>query len=155
MQEHRDDRPRDDDAGQAQRIVRRPAGEPHDERSLGDLFAELASETSTLMRQEVALAKTELTQQATAVGKDIGYLAAGGAVAYAGFLVLLVALAIGLGQLGVPWWLAFLLVALVVLGVGAFLVQKGRKALQQANLAPRRTIDSLKEDKAWAKAQTK
>ena len=126
-----------------------------DERSLGELFAELAQETSTLVRQEVALAKTELSQTATRVGKDLAFLAVGGAVAYAGFLALLAALAIGLGQLGVPWWLAALIVGLVVVGVGYFLVQRGLSALKREDLAPRQTIESLKEDKEWAKAQTK
>lgn len=126
-----------------------------DERSLGELFAELAQETSTLVRQEVELAKTELSQTATRVGKDLAFLAVGGAVAYAGFLALLAALAIGLGQLGVPWWLAALIVGLVVVGVGYFLVQRGLSALKREDLAPRQTIESLKEDKEWAKAQTK
>jgi hypothetical protein len=57
-----------------------------DDRSLGELFSALATDTSTLVRQEVELAKTEMTQKATRVGKDIGFLLAGGAVAYAGFL---------------------------------------------------------------------
>jgi hypothetical protein len=51
-----------------------------DERSLGDLFSELAAETGTLVRQEVALAQVELTEKATVVGKNVGYLAVGGAV---------------------------------------------------------------------------
>ena len=49
-----------------------------DERSLGDLFSELAAETGTLVRQEVALAQVEITEKATAVGKNVGYLAVGG-----------------------------------------------------------------------------
>src|SRR6476660_9567913 len=96
-----------------------------DNRSLGELFSALAADTGTLVRQEVELAKTEMTQKATRVGKDIGFLVAGGAVAYAGFLALIAAIAIGLGQLGVPWWLAALLVALVVGGIGGVLVMQG------------------------------
>lgn len=126
-----------------------------DERSLGDLFGDLARETSTLVRQEVELAKTEMTQKATRVGKDIGFLVAGGAVAYAGFLALVAALAIGLGQLGLPWWLATLLVALLVGGIGGLLVMRGISALKQESLAPERTMQTLKEDVEWAKAQTR
>jgi hypothetical protein len=126
-----------------------------EERSLGELFGDLARDTSTLVRQEVDLAKVEMTQKATRVGKDLGFLVAGGAVAYAGFLALIAAIAIGLGQLGLPWWLATLLVALVVGGVGAFLVMRGLNALKQERLAPERTMQTLKEDVAWAKAQTK
>jgi len=126
-----------------------------EERSLGELFGDLARDTSTLVRQEVDLAKVEMTQKATRVGKDLGFLVAGGAVAYAGFLALIAAIAIGLGQLGLPWWLATLLVALVVGGVGAFLVMRGLNALKRERLAPERTMQTLKEDVAWAKAQTK
>jgi len=126
-----------------------------DERSIGELFGDLARETSTLVRQEVQLAKTEMTEKATQAGKNVGFLVAGGAVAYAGFLALLAAIAIGLGQLGLPWWIATLLVALVVGAVGAFLVMRGLNALKQANMAPERTIATLKEDVEWAKAQTK
>ncbi len=124
-----------------------------DDRSLGELFAELTRELTALVRQEAALARTELTEKATTAGKNVGVLAAGGAVAYAGFLALLAALIIGLGQLGVPWWLSALIVGLVVAGIGYALVQKGLKALKQLNLAPQQTIETLKEDKEWAKEQ--
>jgi hypothetical protein len=129
--------------------------EQQDNRSLGELFSDLARETGTLVRQEVELAKTEMTQKATRVGKDVGFLAAGGAVAYAGFLSILAAIAIGLGQLGVPWWLATLLVGVVVAAVGAVLVQRGLNALRQENLAPQRTVTTIKEDVEWVKAQAK
>ncbi len=124
------------------------------ERSLGELFGELAKETSTLVRQEVTLAKTEITAKVTKVGKDVGFLVVGGAVLYAGFLVLLSAVVIILGQLGLPWWLAALLVGLVVAGIGYFLVQKGLTALKVDNLTPEKTIETLKEDAEWAKKQT-
>ncbi len=126
-----------------------------DNRSLGELFGALAQDTGTLVRQEVELAKTEMTQKATRVGKDIGFLLAGGAVAYAGFLAILAAIAIGLGQLGVPWWIAALLVGVVVAGIGGFLVMRGLGALRQETAVPQQTIDTLKEDAEWAKTQTR
>jgi len=125
-----------------------------DERSLGELFSELAQETSTLVRQEVTLAKTEMTQKATSVGKDVGFLAAGGAVAYAGLLAVLAGIIVLLGQV-IPMWLSALLVGLVVAGVGYFLVRKGLDALKREDLAPRQTIETLKEDQQWAKDQTR
>lgn len=73
-----------------------------DDRSLGELVGDLSRETRTLVRQEVALAKTELTQTATEVGKDVGFLAVGGAVAYAGFLAILAAIILALA-LVLPW----------------------------------------------------
>jgi hypothetical protein len=124
-----------------------------DERSLGELFSDLARETSTLVRQEVQLAKTEMTQKATAVGKDVGFLAVGGAVAYAGLLALIATLIIVLGTIGLPWWLASLIVGVVVAGIGYFLVQKGLNALKHESMAPQQTIQTLKEDRQWAKEQ--
>lgn len=123
-----------------------------EDRSLGELFSELSRETSTLFRQEIALAKTEMTEKATTVGKNVGFLAVGGAVAYAGFLVLLGALVVILA-LFLPWWLSALIVGVIVAAVGYALVQKGLSTLKQVDMAPRETIESLKEDKEWVKEQ--
>ena len=126
-----------------------------DDRSLGELFADLAKESSVLVRQEVALAKAELTQKAGQVGKDVGFLAVGGLVLYAGLLAIIAALIILLATLGVPWWLSALLVGLIVAGAGYFLVQRGMKALKREDLAPHRTIETLKEDAECAKEQVR
>jgi len=125
-----------------------------DERSLGELFSELAQETSTLVRQEVNLAKVEMSEKASRAGKHVGFLAAGGAVAYAGLLAILAGVIVLLGQV-IPMWLSALLVGLVVAGVGYFLVRKGLDALKREDLAPRQTIETLKEDGQWAKDQTR
>jgi hypothetical protein len=125
-----------------------------DERSLGDLFAELANETSTLVRQEIQLAKTEVTQKATSAGKDIGFMAAGGAIAYIGAIVLAFALVYALAEF-IWLWLAALIVGLVIVGVGYLLIQRGLTALKKIDPTPRETIESLKEDKEWAKEQTR
>jgi hypothetical protein len=127
----------------------------NEEPSLGELFASLARDTSALVRQEVDLAKTEMTQKATEAGKDIGYIAAGGAVAYVGLIVLAFAVVYVLAELGLPLWAAALLVGLVIAGIGYFLVQKGLTALKRTNLKPRETVESLKEDKEWIKDQIK
>jgi len=125
-----------------------------DDRSLGELFSELAQETSTLVRQEVQLAKTEFSEKASQVGKDVGFLAVGGAVAYAGFLVLLAAIT-ALLDLWMPVWVSALIVGVVVAGVGYYLVRKGLNELQRVDLKPNQTIQTLKEDKEWVKDQTK
>jgi len=124
-----------------------------DERSLGDLFSDLSRETTTLVRQEVQLAKAELTQSATEAARGIGMLLAGGAVAYAGLLFLLLAIVFGLIQAGWDAWLSALVVGLVVVAIGAVLVLRARESLKPANLAPRRTVETLKEDQEWAKEQ--
>ena len=124
-----------------------------DTRSLGELFAELASETTNLVRQEIQLAKTEISQKATSAGKDVGMIGAGGALAYAGLLALMAALIIGLGQV-IPMWLSALIVGLVVVGIGYMLIQRGLTALRSIDPTPRQTLETLQEDKEWAKEQT-
>ena len=124
-----------------------------DERSLGDLFSDLSRETTTLVRQEVQLAKAELTQSATEVARGIGMLVAGGAVAYAGLLFLLLAIVFGLIEAGWDAWLSALVVGLVVVAIGAVLVLRACESLKPANLAPQKTVETLKEDAAWAKEQ--
>jgi len=124
-----------------------------DDRSLGELFAELARETSTLVRQEVTLAKTEMTDKATKAGKDVASMAVGGAVAYAGFLVILAAIVLLLAEV-MDTWLAAFIVGVAVLAIGYMLIQRGREALKKEDLAPRQTMETLKEDAEWAKRQT-
>lgn len=123
-----------------------------DTRSLGELFSELANETTTLVRQEIQLVRTEMTQKATQAGKDVGMIGAGGALAYAGLLALIAALIIGLGEL-IPLWLSALIVGLVVVGVGYLLIQRGLTALKQIDPKPQQTIQTLQEDKEWVKEQ--
>ena len=125
-----------------------------DDRSLGELFAELAQETTTLVRHEVNLAKTEMTEKASRTGKHVGFLAAGGAVAYAGLLAILAGV-IALLNAVMPLWVAALLVGVVVAVVGYLLVRRGLDALKREDLAPRQTMETLKEDQQWAKDQTR
>ena len=124
-----------------------------DDRSLGELFSELAQETTTLVRQEVNLATTEMTQKASRAGRHIGVLAAGGAVAYAGLLAILAGVIVLLNNV-MPLWLSALLVGIVVSVVGYVLVRRALDALKREDFAPRETMETLKEDQEWAKDQT-
>ena len=123
-------------------------------RPLGDLFGDLASEMSSLVRQEVALAKVEVSQKAKYVGKNVGYLVIGGAVAYAALLAIIAAIIILLARV-VPNWGAALIVGVVVAGIGWLLIGKALMALQQTELTPRETVETLKEDATWMKEQIK
>lgn len=127
--------------------------ESKEDRSLGELFGELAREMSALVSQEVRLASTEITEKASRVGKDIALLVAGGAVAYAGLLAIVAAVILLLAANGLPMWASALLVGLVVAAIGYVLVQRGLDALKREDLAPRQSIASLKEDAQWAKEQ--
>jgi len=123
-------------------------------RPLGDLFGDLATEMSNLVRQEVALAKVEVTQKAKYVGRNVGYLVVGGAVAYAALLAILAAIIMLLAKV-MPNWGATLIVGVVVAGIGWMLIGKALMALQQADLTPRETVETLKEDATWMKQQIK
>ena len=123
-----------------------------EERSLGDLFSELASETSTLVRQEVALAQTELTQKATKVGKNVGFLVVGGAVGYASLLAIIAAVIIGLANF-IPAWASALIVGAVVGVVAYLLISSALASLKKTDLTPRETVETLKEDAQWLKNQ--
>ena len=123
-------------------------------RPLGDLFGDLANDMSSLVRQEVALAKVELTQKAKYLGRNVGYLVIGGAVAYAALLALIAAAIMLLAKV-VPDWGSALIVGAVVGAIGWMLIGKAMLALQQADLTPRETVETLKEDATWMKQQIK
>ena len=123
-------------------------------RPLGDLFGDLATEMSNLVRQEVTLAKVEVTQKVKYVGRNVGYLVVGGAVAYAALLAILAAIIMLLARV-MPHWGATLIVGVVVGAIGWMLIGKAMMALQQADLTPRETVETLKEDATWMKQQIK
>ena len=123
-------------------------------RPLGDLFGDLATEMSNLVRQEVALARVELSQKAKHIGKNVGYLVVGGAVAYAAALAIIAAIIMLLARY-MPDWGAALLVGIIVAGVGWLLIGKALSALQQTEVTPRQTVETLKEDATWMKEQLK
>lgn len=112
--------------------------------SVGQLFGELAKDLSTLMRQEVALAKAELQAEAKKAGTGAGMLVAAG---LAGFLTVLF-------LSNALWWalenvmdagLAALIVAVLWGIVAAVAFSVGRKKLKQVNPKPERTVDTLSE----------
>lgn len=117
------------------------------DQSLGELFGELTRELSALVRQEAALARAEMSEKVSHVGKDVAFLAAGGAVAYAGLLAIVAAIIIAIAEAGLSWWAAALIVGVAVAGVGAFLVWKGLSALKQEDFVPRQTLQSLSEER--------
>ena len=127
---------------------------PMENRPLGDLFSDLASDMSNLVRQEVNLAKLEVTQKAKYVGRNVGYLVVGGAVAYAGLLAVIAAIIMLLDNF-MPAWGAALLVGVVVALIAWLMIGKAMSALQQADLTPKETVETLKEDATWMKQQIK
>jgi uncharacterized membrane protein YqjE len=124
------------------------------EKSLGQLFSDLAAETRTLVRQEVALAKTELKENAARVGKHAGMAAAGGLVVLMGALPIIAALVIALGhQIGYATS-AFIVGVLFVIA-GAVITMKALSALKSDPMKPEETAEQIKETKQWAKQQVR
>ena len=120
------------------------------DRSLGQLFSQLTTDLSVLVRDEIELAKVELKADMRAVGKSGGLL---GGAAFAGYLTVVLlsfALAWGLAEL-MPAGLAFLIVGVLWAVVGAVAYTAGRKQMAGTSLKPEQTVETLKEDVAWAK----
>ena len=121
---------------------------PKTDRSIATLLSDLASETILLLRQELALLKAELHEKFSRVGQGATALGAGALIAFSGWLVLLAAAVLGLATV-VPPWLAALIVALVVVAIGAALLLVGKNRLDAEALTPKRTMRALHEDEAW------
>ena len=113
------------------------------DRSLGDLISEVTTDLSTLMRQELELAKAELQQTATRTGKGAGML--GGAAAAGYFVLLFVSVALwwAIGSAtGLGW--AAVIVALIWAVIGGVLYSVGRKSLKSVRGLPK-TADTVKK----------
>jgi len=128
------------------------AERPRAERGVAGLFGDLARQSTRLFRQEVALAKAEVSSKIGQMGMGAAELVAGGLIAHAGLLVLLAAAVLGLALVLRPW-LAALIVGIVVVLIGAGIALKGRRDVATNNLAPDRTLRTLRDDAEWAREQ--
>ncbi len=124
----------------------------NEERSVGELFSQLAGDSASLIRQEVRLAKIELGQKAAQAGKQLGLVAVGGGVAYAGVFAIVAGLIVLLGQY-LPMWLAAFIVGIVIAGGGYYIVREQLAALTHLDPTPTATVETLKQDKQWLKEQ--
>ena len=129
--------------------------------SLPNLLRELRDETTTLLRQEVALAKAELKENASRLGSHSLQIAIGGFVGYAGLIVLLIGLGLLISSLLVragmdadlAQWLAPTAVGAIVAIIGVSMASRAKKAMAHEDLAPRQTMETLRENKEWAQAK--
>jgi hypothetical protein len=124
-----------------------------DARSLGDLFSDLSREISTLVRNELSLARVEMGTKISRAARHAGMLALGAVVALAGLFTLAASLVLLLVRAGMPAWGAALLVGLGLAAVGAVLSMRSLTALRGEDFTPSETIQTLKETTAW-KRQT-
>ena len=122
------------------------------ERPLGDLFADLAHQTGTLVRQEVKLARVEMTEKLEVATRNAAVIAAGGALLHVAVLALATAaIALLSAVFAMPLWAAALLTASTVALVGYALVRKGMAGLAQIDPTPVETMKTLEENKLWVK----
>jgi uncharacterized membrane protein YqjE len=120
------------------------------ERSLPDLLKQLSTETSTLVKQELDLAKAELAQQGKRAGLGAGFIGGGalfGLGAFGAFTTMLIAL---LG-LAMDTWIAALIVTVVYGAIAGVLAMRGKNKIQEAAPPAQQTVETLKEDARWAK----
>jgi hypothetical protein len=136
-----------------------PNGQPQNadarEQPIGELVKELAAEAGTLVRQELDLARAEMTERGRQAGKGAGILGAGAVVGLLGAGALTACLIAAL-DLAMATWLAALIVAVVYGAVAGVMAMTGRKQIREgAPPVPEQTIDSVKEDVQWAKTRTR
>ena len=124
------------------------------ERPIGELLKQLSQETTTLVKQELDLAKAEVAEKGQKAGKGAGMFGGAGVI---GFLALgaLTAAFIMLLDGAMPNWAAALIVAAVYAAVAGALALQGRNKVKEATPpVPEQTVESVKEDVQWAKTRT-
>ena len=124
-----------------------------DDRSFKELLGDLTQSVTTLFRKEIELARAETSEKLSQAGVAAGAIAAGGVLALAALIVLLQALVIALSELGLAPALSALIVGGVVAIIAFALIYKGINDLKASNLAPTRTVESLRQDAHMVKEQ--
>jgi xanthine/uracil permease len=126
-----------------------------DSRGIGDLLGDLGRQVSTLVRKEIDLARVEVTSSVGRMSRGAAMAGVGGAVVYAGVLVLLLAAVLGLIEAGMDAWLAALVVAAITVVVGGAIASIGVRQMQTTELAPKQTAETVRENVEFVKEQMK
>ena len=123
------------------------------ERPIGDLLKQLSEETTTLVRQELELAKAEVAEKGKKAGTGAGMFGGAGVAVFLGLGAITAALIAALDA-AMPLWLAALIVGLVWMAVAGVLALQGRNKVQEATPpVPEQATESVKEDVQWAKTR--
>jgi len=123
------------------------------EPSLGELFRQLAEDSSSLIKQEINLAKTEVKETVSQAVRDAVWIPVWGAVALVGSLVLVTFLVLLIGDLLNNYWLSALIVGVVFTALGGLMAMSSLNKLKSLNMKPETTVQTLKQDKRWAKSE--
>ena len=132
-------------------------GEPN----IGDLIRKLRDDTLSLVSEEVALAKTEISEKLSRTSRNLGYLAVGALIASSALLLVFMSFGFLLGELfvrrnydpGMAAFLGFIIIGLLVGAVSAALIAKALNSLGTDSIKPEKTVRSLQEDKQWAQSK--
>jgi drug/metabolite transporter (DMT)-like permease len=123
-------------------------------RGLGTLLRDLADGSAALVRGEARLARIEIAQIATGIGKGTAFVATGAVLALLGSLSLLAGIVFLIGDQWLPadqYWLGALVVLVIAGAIAIVLARRGMSLLAPSQLAPTETVTTLKEDKEWLK----
>jgi hypothetical protein len=124
---------------------------PPELKPVSELISDALAQFSRLVRNEVALARAEVTDKAKQVARGGAMLGIAAFVALPALFILMMALAAGLHELGLAWWLSYLLTAVVGFVIAAVLGMVGMNRLKAEELVPNRTINQLHRDAATMK----
>lgn len=128
---------------------------PRTDRSIGELFSDLSQQTAELIRQEMRLAKAELSEKLSDVGRHAMMVAAAAVFGLAALMAVTAAIVLLLIDLGVQPWLSAVITAAAMAAIAAVLAQSGISALRKKSIAPVETMHSLRETTQWLKNETK
>ena len=135
-------------------MAQQPAGEDLREQPLGELLKQLSQETATLVRQEIDLAKAEVSTTGKRAGVGIGLVGAAGVTGFLALAALTACLILALNTF-MPAWLAALIVAVLYGVVAGILAMRGRDKVKEATPPAPQTVETVKEDIEWAKNPTR
>jgi hypothetical protein len=142
-------------------VARSGAAMP-DDRSVGDLLKDFTHDASNLIRQEVNLAKVEMSEKFAILQRNIASIAIGAALLLAATLLVIAAINRGLTALFTAWfgwdiavWLAPLVLALMFGLIGFGLIGSGKSSIRREGIAPHQTVDTLQDDKRWVQSRMK
>lgn len=122
-----------------------------DQRSIGQMVSDVTTDISSIVHNEIALAKLEIKSDVTKGGKGAVFLIVAAGAALYGLGFLLSAAASGIHALGLPSWLSILIVAVVLFIVAAIMALLGRKSLQRIQGKPVKAIDNAQQTIAAVK----
>jgi hypothetical protein len=122
-------------------------------RSIGELLTDLTLNLRTLVRQELALARAELTQNLTRTGRSAVLIGVGAAVAWAGALTMVAGICLALVALGLPPVAAAFSVGIALLLVGGLVMRSGKSGLTANAVVPRATVATIKDNAQFFRGQ--